>query len=552
MTPLIIFSFFSGLITILSPCIWPILPIVFSFSVSRPGKSRPLGITLGIIVSFTILTLSLSFLVRSLGINPNLFRYLAVIVIVFFGLSLIYPILGSFIESKISRWLNFTTKFKSPTAGTFLSGFITGLSLGALWTPCAGPILATVAALSASGQITFTSFTITLAYVAGVAIPLFIFSIFGQQLFSRLHFVSALTSRIQQIFGVVMIVTAILILFNLDTLIQTSILNQFPSLNNSLTNSENNPVIRQQLNSLKGTTSLFDSSSRAPEFTLGNHWLNSPDLTLASLKGKVVLVDFWTYTCINCLRTLPHLVSWYDKYHDKGLVIIGVHTPEFEFEKDINNVTRAIANFGIKYPVVQDNDYSIWNSFQNQYWPAEYLIDQQGIIRHTHFGEGEYNTTESTIQTLLNINQSLDSKPDTTPQTEISPETYLGQRRAEYFYPTGGLNLGLSDYKLNSVLPLHSFSLGGQWQITADNAITGPNAVLNYHFLASKVYLVLRPSPNSSSLVNVYIDNKLSTQITVDSDKLYTLFDQDTSPSEHTLKLEFITPGTQAFAFTFG
>ncbi len=536
MTPLIIFSFFSGLITILSPCIWPILPIVFSFSVSHPGKSRPLGITLGIIVSFTILTLTLSLLVRSLGINPNLFRYLAVIVIIFFGLSLIYPKLGSLVESKISRWLNFTTKFKSPSASTFLSGFITGLSLGALWTPCAGPILATVAALSASGQITFTSFTITLAYVAGVAIPLFIFSLFGQQLFSRLHFVSALTSKIQKIFGGVMIITAILILFNLDTLIQTSLLDRFPFLNTSLI----------------GSTPLLDSSTPAPEFATGNHWLNSPPLTLTTLKGKVILVDFWTYTCINCLRTLPHLVSWYDKYKDKGLVIIGVHTPEFEFEKDVNNVTRAIANFGIKYPVVQDNDYLIWNSYQNQYWPAEYLIDQQGIIRHTHFGEGEYDTTESAIQQLLNINQPLDSKPDTAPQTEISPETYLGQHRSQYYYPTGNLPLEQTNFKLSSSIPLHSFSLGGQWQITADNAIAGPNAILNYHFLASKVYLVLRPAANSPSLVNVYIDNKLSSQINVDSDRLYTLFDQIGPPSEHTLKLDFLTPGTQVFAFTFG
>ena len=477
MTPLIIYSFFSGLITILSPCIWPILPIVFSFSVSRPGKSRPLGITLGIIVSFTILTLSLSFLVRSLGINPNLFRYLAVIVIVFFGLSLIYPILGSFIESKISRWLNFTTKFKSPTAGTFLSGFITGLSLGALWTPCAGPILATVVTLASSGQISLTTMAVTLVYISGVGIPLFIFSLFGQQLFSRLHFVSALTSKIQRIFGIIMIATAVLILFNLDTIIQTTILNRFPFLNFSPTNFE------------KNTSQLFDTSTAAPEFSLGNNWLNSPPLTITGLKGKVILVDFWTYTCINCLRTLPHLVSWYAKYQDKGLVIIGVHTPEFEFEKDIGNVTRAIANFGIKYPVVQDNDYSIWNSYQNQYWPAEYLIDQQGIIRHTHFGEGEYDTTESAIQTLLNVNQSLDSKPDTAPQTAISPETYLGQRRSQYFYPTGGLSLGQADFKLNSSLPLHSFSLGGRWQITTDNAVTGPNAVLNYHFLASKVYL---------------------------------------------------------------
>jgi thiol-disulfide isomerase/thioredoxin len=303
---------------------------------------------------------------------------------------------------------------------------------------------------------------------------------------------------------------------------------------------------------------MLGQNTPAPDFSGGTNWLNTPTpLTMAGLRGKVVLVDFWTYTCINCIRTLPHLTAWYEKYKNMGLVIVGVHTPEFEFEKDTANVARAMAGFQITYPVVQDNNYAIWNAYQNQYWPADYLIDSSGHIRRTDFGEGNYDQTEAAIQTLLaeagqTVNLPLDQKPDLAPKEPISPESYLGANRSQYFYPNSVLTAGTADFTLSDNLPADSFSFGGTWDITAESAIAGAKAVLNYHFLAAKVYLVLSPPANSKSLVNVYIDGKLSTQLTIDSDRLYTLFDVNGPPEDHVIKLEFLTPGTEAFAFTFG
>ena len=554
----LLFSFISGVVTILSPCIWPVMPILFSFSLAHPGKTRPLGISLGIIVSFTFLTLTLSLLVRSLGISPNIFRYLAVVVIVFFGLSLIYPPLFQQMEIFLGRFTGFAHKFKSQNSSTFFSGFITGLSLGALWTPCAGPILATIVTLAATGHVTVTAIYMALAYIIGVAIPLFAFTLGGQHLFSRLRFISSSTPKIQKVFGVIMIATSILILFNVDTQIQSILTNRIPQLNSSILNPDNNPIVRQQLNSLKGGQQLLSLSRSAPDFTGGTSWLNTgTPLTLVGLKGKVVLVDFWTYTCINCLRTLPHLTAWYEKYKNMGFVVIGVHTPEFEFEKNTSNVTKAISSFAISYPVVQDNNYVIWNNYQNQFWPAEYLIDSTGRLRRTSFGEGEYDQTEAAIQTLLteaghSINLPLDQHTNTAPTKSISPESYLGATRSQYYYPDSSLSLGIHNFTQVITPPLNSFTLGGSWTITGENAISGNNAVLSYHFLASKVFLVLLPGSETKSQINIYIDNKMTKQVTVDSDKLYPLFDNQNSPEDHIIKLEFLTPGTQAFAFTFG
>lgn len=576
---LLLFAFLSGLVTILTPCIWPLLPIILSSSIAGKGHRRPLGITLGIMLSFSIFTLAISTLVRLFHFDPNILRLFAVIVIGFLGLTLIIPALSLITEGLISRLTSLFGQKGQKLGNDFSSGFVTGVALGIVWSPCAGPILAAIATLAASGQVSINVILVTIFYILGVGIPLFIFAYGGQRIITKTRFISKYTGRIQQFFGVIMLLTALAIYTNYDVYLQTKILDAFPSLSSTLTNVGNNNQVQKQLDILKGkqtqtpqmadTSGLFNTNTPAPDFTGGTKWLNTDKpLSIADLKGKVVLVDFWTYTCINCIRTLPHVTSWYDKYKDKGFVVIGVHTPEFAFEHETGNVLNAIKQFNINYPVVQDNNYSIWNSYNNQYWPAEYLIDAKGNIRRTHFGEGEYDQMEMAIQALLKekgakVTSPLDKMPDQTPATQLSPETYLGSSRMQYYFPSGNTGNLNRVFNLSENLSQNSFSLGGGWQITSETAITGKDAVLNYNFYSDKVFLVLRPGSSKNAKVKVFLDGKevdasdagadvQNGEITIDSDRLYNLIDLKGNAGAHILKLEFEDSGIEAFAFTFG
>lgn len=417
MTVLLFFAFLSGVVTIFAPCIWPILPIVLSAGASG-GERKPLGIVVGLSVSFMLITLALASLVRVIPFDPNVLRLLAVGIIGFLGLTLIIPALGARLEAWVSRLGGLGGRFTNNSGTGFGSGFITGFALGVVWSPCAGPILATVATLAATQAVSFKVILITLAFVSGVAVPLFILAVLGQKVLTKTRVFSQYTKLIQQIFGVIMILAALAISTGYDKILQTKLLDTFPKYENFLNGLEKNPIVRQKLDELKrespreGAPAEGDSRKAtksdlpvygvAPEFTGIMHWLNTDTpLTMKDLRGKVVLVDFWTYSCINCIRTLPFVTGWYEKYKDQGFVVVGVHTPEFEFEKKTMNVENALRQYGIHYPVAQDNDFGTWRAYQNQYWPARYLIDARGTIRYTHFGEGEYTETERAIETLL-------------------------------------------------------------------------------------------------------------------------------------------------------
>ncbi len=575
---LLFFAFLSGLVTIAAPCIWPILPIVLASS-STGGHKKPLGITLGICISFGLLTLFLSLAVKAFGFDAGILRLLAVIVISILAIVLIVPAFSQVLEGWVSRLAGkFQLQQGKQTTG-FWSGFLSGLALGIVWAPCAGPILATIVTLSATARISLSVVFVTIAYIVGVGIPLFFFATLGNRVFTKSKKLSPYTGKIQQVFGIIMLATAVLIFTNADVVLEAKLLNVVPSYSQFLTNLEDNSAVKNELNNLKNTKpstsvkqtgGLFNANTPAPDFVGITNWLNTDrPYSIADLKGKVVLVDFWTYTCINCIRTLPHVTSWYDKYKDKGFVVIGVHTPEFAFEHETNNVLNAIKIYNIHYPVAQDNNYATWTNYNNEYWPAEYLIDAHGVIRREEFGEGEYDKTEMAIQQLLkeagkNVSDKLDSIPDQTPTTQLSPETYLNSDRMQYYYPTGNTGNGTQNFTLSDSLPQNSFSFGGQWTISSENATSGTNAVLNYNFYSDKVFLVLRPaSQNASSTVKVFLDGKPISDavagtdvkngiITVDSDRLYNLIDLHRKSGQHILKLEFQTPGTQAFAFTFG
>jgi len=570
MTVLLIFAFLSGLVTIFAPCIWPLLPIVLSSSAIGRGHRRPLGITLGILISFGLLTLSISYLVRAFDFDPEIFRYIAVVILIILGLILIVPFFSRVVEGFVSR---IAGRFGNPGIqnNDFLPGFLTGLSLGVVWTPCAGPILATIATLSATRNLNIEIILVTLVYLIGVGIPLFFFAYAGQRIISKTRLFNKYTGVAQKIFGVIILLTALLIFTNYDKFLQAKLLDAFPSYATFLNDLEGNDVVKKELNNIKNNNvenefennDLFNQNIKAPEFVGITNWLNTQKpLLLSELRGKAVLIDFWTYTCINCIRTLPHVVSWYENYKDRGLVVIGVHTPEFEFEKKTENVENALKQYKINYPVAQDNNYGTWNAYSNQYWPAKYLIDKNGFVRRVHFGEGEYKETELAIQKLLGISDETSEMPDMTPTTRNTPEAYLGFLRMNLFYPNGAISNGTHDLTLSKNISLNYFSLGGKWEVANEYSKTMQNSVLEYHFIAKNVYLVMRPGINKSAKVKVFLDGKpvdslnagvdvSSGIVIVDKDRLYELVNLD-SQEEHTLRLEFETSGVEVFAFTFG
>ncbi len=568
---LIGFAFLAGIITILSPCILPILPIVLSGSVGA-GKRKPQGIVTGFILSFTFFTLFLSALVKVTGISADLLRVLSVVIILVFGISLLIPkfqVIMERIFTKLSSRFAVTGKHEG-----FAGGVVVGLSLGLIWTPCVGPILASVITLAATSEVSFAAFFITLAYSLGTAIPMLAIMYGGRGLLQKVPWLLPNTEKIQKGFGILMVLTALGIFFNVDRKFQTYILETFPQYGVGLTKFEDNDLVKNQLDNLfkkesKNTQSsigLTDKKIPAPEIIPGGVWLNSDPLTIKGLKGKVILVDFWTYSCINCQRTFPYLLDWHAKYKDKGLVIIGVHSPEFEFEKSEKNVQDALEDFGLTYPVIQDNNFDTWKAYENRYWPAKYLIDKDGFIRYYHAGEGDYTETEKVIQNLLKesgqtVNIDIKNASDSSIVSNLSPEGYLGYQRMLDLMGQAKADPGEQEFALSQDITPNKFSFGGRWNIGKESATAIKDASLVYNFNASKVFLVMNPGA-ASGKVAVYLDGKLVDQksagkdvkngfVLIDSDRLYELIDLKGNPGNHLLKLEF-TDGVEAFAFTFG
>jgi cytochrome c biogenesis protein CcdA/thiol-disulfide isomerase/thioredoxin len=573
---LFLFSFLAGFVTILAPCIWPLLPIVLSAS-SGSGKQRPWGITLGVMTSFTVFTLSISYLEKFFHLDANIFRLLAVIIIGLLGLSMMIPAWGINFENFVSHLLSpFQNKFKKQGTG-FGAGYVTGFSIGLVWAPCAGPILATIATLAATQAVDTRVVLVTLAYVSGLGLPLFLFSLAGSKVFVNMHRVTKYTGIIQQAFGLIMIMAALLIYTNYDKVIQVKILELFPSYGNFLSQVENNDQVARQLGKLRGEKeSAYQTNENAadltdkgpaPEFSGISSWLNSHALTMAQLQGKVVLVDFWTYSCINCVRTLPHVTEWYEKYRNSNFVVIGVHTPEFAFEKETGNVQQALKEFKVNYPVALDNNYGTWQAYKNHYWPAEYLIDGKRHIRHTHSGEGSYDQMESAIRQLLKESgQKLDVKAgtnaDATPHYVRTPETYLGKARMERFVSNEMITGKEQIFTHPAGIAQDSFAYEGRWQIAGESANAKKGSALVVHFKAGKVFLVAG-SAHKGDQIKIFIDGQTingaiagtdvkNSKVILDGERLYSLVDLKERVEDHLLRLEFENNGIRVYAFTFG
>ena len=433
-------------------------------------------------------------------------------------------------------------------------GFVLGLSLGLLFTPCAGPVIAAVVTVAATQSLTLEAFLITLAYGLGAGLVLLGVAIAAQR-GMNLRSVRAHAPAVRRGLGVAILGVVVLMILGVDKDLQTRV----PEYTRALQRLEKSASARGELDELVGTDGIAQEEvladyGPAPEFEGIQAWINSQPLTMASLRGKVVVLDFWTYSCINCLRTLPHVKAWYDAYRKDGLVVVGVHTPEFAFEREPDNVERAVRDHAIDYPVALDPDFGTWQAWDNQYWPAKYFVDRQGRIRYAHFGEGDYEESEEIIRELLaeGGDGSLvsDEIEDATPTGPQTPESYLGYGRIDRFVGSQIAPDREAEYTIPKFVPLHGLAYGGRWTVEEERIVAGEDARLRLRFIGSKVFLVLGTEGDRET-VEATVDGTRVGTVKVTQDDLYTLARIPGEKGEHTLDLR-LSPGTEAYAFTFG
>lgn len=557
----LLFAFAAGLVTVLAPCILPVLPIVLSGG-SVQGKSRPWGIILGVVLSFSVFTLALSWAVQQLGLSPNFARTFGMAILAALGVLFLIP----HGLDRFEGWLSARLRRSGPPTERhgFGGGFLLGLSLGAVWTPCAGPILAGVVVAAQTGEVNSTLVAVTIAYAIGAALPMGLIAGLGQRIISRVRWLNQRLNRVQQVFGVLLIAVAILMATGLDRRFQSWVIDRTPNWLPQLQQFEE----RIDVDTMRPTSQNQGSNKTAlrdygPAAALTGitGWINSEPTTLADLRGKVVLVKFWTYSCINCIRTLPYVQAWYDKYHDQGFEILAVHTPEFEFEKVPANVEKSVQDFKITYPVALDPDYATWQAYNNRYWPAKYFIDAKGQLRYVHFGEGSYDESEQVIQGLLReAGKNIDDKiaaADTLPYaTGQTPETYFGSARAERFLPENTFDDGVSKvFSASKELPLHHWTLDGTWTITPEYSESTSSGSLRIHTKAQQVYVVMDAAGQTVPM-NVTVDGQSGTvfaisESSVDEPTTYRIANFP-DIAERIIELSFPNGGVRLYAATFG
>jgi cytochrome c biogenesis protein CcdA/thiol-disulfide isomerase/thioredoxin len=564
---LLLFAVIVGAGTAISPCVLPVLPAMLSAS-GLGGRRRPLGIVLGLTTTFAITIVGIAKVVDGVGLGVDPLRDVAIAVLVLFGAALIVPRLGERLERPLAAF----SRLGPRTRGDgFASGLLVGAALGLVYTPCAGPILAAVITVgAASGR----AVAVGLAYALGTGLMLLALALGGRRIFDRLRR-SGHRLAVQRTLGAVLVVTAVVLAAQLDVKLDQWIAQNIPNVNVTAFVDNSNSVAKrlarvrthkvrfspvEQSAVLPGVTDpRLPDLGAAPAFVGTEDWFNTPGdrpLTLAGLRGRVVLIDFWTYTCINCIRTLPYLEAWDAKYRRKGLVIVGVESPEFQFERDAGNVADAISQFGIRYPVVQDNNLDTWNAWGNQYWPADYLIDARGQVRYATFGEGDYTTTESAIRVLLadtgarGLGAGAQADNVVVPSADTTAETYLGTARAMGFVG-GEPQPGTHTYAPPAfALSLGDFAYGGTWTIGAQQALAGPDATVEARVQAKNVYIVLSPPAHGAGAVLVSVDGHPTKTLEVTRQRLYAVASFATD-SQHSIALRFAA-GTSGYSFTFG
>ncbi|WP_336966973.1 cytochrome c biogenesis protein DipZ [Brevundimonas aurantiaca] len=574
---LFLLSYLAGVLTIVSPCILPVLPFVFARA-DRPFIRNGLPLLVGMAVTFAGVA-SLAALGGGWAVRANeVGRWIALAVMAALGLSLLIPAVGDRLMRPFvaaGSWLTDRVQRGSDDRGEVRSSLLLGVATGLLWAPCAGPILGLIltgAALQGAGV---GSTVLLLAYAAGAATSLALALLVGGRVFKAMKGALGVGEWVRRGLGVLVLVGVAAIALGLDTGLLTRISAAGTGrLEQALLTTVGRGV---PTNTAPADLNNLPVEGVMPPLSGATTWINSPPLTREQLRGKVVVVDFWTYSCINCLRALPYVRAWAEKYKDQGLVVIGVHTPEFAFEKSEANVREAVARLGVAYPVAMDNDFAVWRAFKNQYWPAHYFIDAQGRIRHHHFGEGDYDGSERVIQQLLKEAGAADVASDLV-QVQAqgaeaaadmaqlaSPETYVGYARAENFRSPGGFARDAVKTYGPAALRLNDWSLTGPWRVTREHAaLTAPGGSLAFRFKARDLHLVMGPGQGDAGVrFRVRIDGAapgsdagsdidVEGQGRIDRQRLYQLVRQSGPVGERTFEIEFLDPGVQVFAFTFG
>jgi cytochrome c biogenesis protein CcdA/thiol-disulfide isomerase/thioredoxin len=569
-------AFVGGVLTILSPCILPVLPFVFSRA-DQPFRRAGLPLLAGMALTFSVVAIAAAYGGHWVVLLNQGGRVVAMLIFAVLGLTLLFPRLAEMLSRPLVSAAG-RLQGRPTEEGGIGKSLLLGVSTGLLWAPCAGPILGLIltgAAIQGPGA---RSSFLLLSFALGAAVSLGIALFAGNKVLSAMKRSLAFEVWIRRALGVAVILGVAAIALGWDT----NLLTKISFVNTAKAEQRLIDAVRPE------RPAILTASAAEPEMALGDEgpfpdlsgavsWLNSPPLSTKSLRGKVVLIDFWTYSCINCLRALPYVEGWSTKYKDAGLVVIGVHTPEFAFEKERSNVEKAVRDLKVTYPVAIDSNYGIWKAFNNEYWPAHYFIDGKGRIRYHHFGEGEYDESERVIQELLKENGAQlsssnrlsvsGSGAEAAPGGNVrSPETYIGYRRAEHFASTEHIaHDSRHTYTPQPRLSLNQWALGGSWKVGEESAVlqTSPGKIV-FRFHARDLHLVLGTTKDRKPVrFTVKLDGTSpgddhgadtdnNGSGAVQGHRLYQLIRQKGTVEDRTFEIEFLDPGVQAFAFTFG
>ena len=569
---LFILAFIGGVLTIASPCILPVLPFVFARA-GQPFVRSGLPTLAGMAITFAAIA-TLAAVGGGWAVQANQYgRIAALTLLALFGLALLLPELTTRITSPLvalgSRLSQISGSGGGSARETVVPSLVLGVAIGLLWAPCAGPVLGLILTGAALQGASVQTSLLLLSYAAGAATSLALALVVGGRVYAAMKRSLGIGEWIRRGLGVAVLLAVVAIAMGLDTGVLTRIsLASTTSLEQGLLDRFHMKTHDDRTEGVEGTM---------PSLSGAVAWLNSPPLTTASLKGKVVLIDFWTYSCINCLRTIPYVEAWARKYRDRGLVVIGVHSPEFGFEKNVDNVRKAIADLKITYPVAIDNGYAIWRAFDNQYWPADYLVDARGRIRDHQFGEGNYDRSERSIQQLLaeagarNVPSGLvdvrgaGAEAPADEDDVESPETYVGYERAENFASPGGVARDVPHAYSPAAPALNHWALSGNWTVGTEQALLNASGGdIVYRFHARDLHLVLGPGANGKVIrFQVLLDGKPpgadhgvdtdgNGNGTIPAQRLYQLVRQHGTIRDRSFEIRFLDPGVQAFAFTFG
>ena len=571
---LVIIGLLGGLITGISPCILPVLPVIFltggAQSARRDGDAipasrwRPYLVIAGLITSFTLVTLLGSLLLGALGLPQDVLRWAGIAVLVLIGVGLLVPRFEQMLEKPFQKLARRT---EVQNRG---SGYGVGLALGTVFVPCAGPVLAAIIVAGSTGRIDAGTVVLTVSFAVGVAVPLLFFALAGRGLVERIRAFRTRERGLRIAAGVAMLALAVGLVFNVPQLLQRLVPDYTAGIQRDLTD---NPDARRALDlgglvteenegldrCTNGAPEL-ESCGTAPSIRGIDAWLNTPGgapVALNDLAGEVVLIDFWAYSCINCQRSIPHVVAWDAAYRDAGLRVIGVHSPEYAFEKDAANVAAGARDFGITYPVALDNSLSTWTNYRNRYWPAHYLIDAEGTVRHIAFGEGNYAATEKLIRELLEDADPEVALPDPTEVADETPdagtrtrETFLGSSKDVNYGGDGSYRAGERDYAIPSAQPDDSFALDGSWRIESQYATPsgegGGSIRLRFH--ADQVRMVL--AGEGEVRVRLF-DGKDETVAVSGTPRSYAVAERAGDGEPHVLDVE-VSAGVEVYSFTFG